>query len=1021
MAGVRRRRYLVILAILAGLVVLYTAAGFLLVPHLTRSELVGLTARDFGRTLSIGDISFNPFTWKLEISDFSLPDADGRPMISFGHLEVAVGIASVSRLAPSLSDVVLENPHVNAVIRRDGKLNLADLERPPAQTAQAQPASSKPFRLFVDRFAVANGSATYEDDSRPTPFRLDLDPIGFELLSFSTTGSEAGSYHLTATIGQGGRLDWTGTIRVQPISLRGTLELDSLSARTVATYLGPVLPAEVSGGTLALQGGFAIESQGGSAASKGVRMTIDVTQAQVRGLGVRPRQATADYVRLDRFTLGNTRIDLEQHSIRVGQIALAGADVRGWLDEGGKLNLLDLLGHSAGAPANPGPSPQQGATPPAPPPPRTASRAPPWRIAAPDIRIDDTRVSLEDRGIKPTAHLTLSAIAARITGYDSSPGSRIEVSVRSAVNGKGELHLTAQGALQPEALSAKLALDGIDLRALQPYLNKYTALTLKGGSLSAQLDISRGADGSLSSAGRVDVTGLRTVDDDLKQDFVKWQGLHVVGFRYASNPASLHIDHITAVAPYARVIIGADRTVNLSEALHPRGAHPKAAQTKDAPAKDAEAKDDARTTTAPAGEKTAPASSKTSMATTIGLVRIANGTADYADFSMQPNFATGIQDLHGTIKGLSSDPSSRATVDLQGRVDRYAPVNISGVVNLLAATTYSDISMKFRGLQLTRMTPYSVRFAGYKIASGTLDADLHYKVDHGTLNADHKLVIDQLQLGEQVASPHAVKLPLRLAVALLKDRDGVIRIGLPITGSLNNPQFSLGPLIGKALLHLLTKAVTAPFALLGHAFGGGADLNHIDFAPGSATLLPAAQTRVAALAKALTQRPQLQLQVPAAFAADVDRPALAQRQLRQELITLARSGAGGRDGRAGAGRGKQPAPAATAGQEVLELPGEHYRLLRAAYQNAFGPKTPLPATAQKVPPYEPAILEMQSALLKRTQVSDADLQALGEKRAEAIRSAIVAAGGVAAGRVAITAATPQAATAGKVAVKLGLK
>ncbi|MGH8200615.1 MAG: hypothetical protein ACREVO_09675, partial [Steroidobacteraceae bacterium] len=167
--------------------------------------------------------------------------------------------------------------------------------------------------------------------------------------------------------------------------------------------------------------------------------------------------------------------------------------------------------------------------------------------------------------------------------------------------------------------------------------------------------------------------------------------------------------------------------------------------------------------------------------------------------------------------------------------------------------------------------------------------------------------------------------------------------------------------------------------------------------------------------------PQLQLQVPAAFAADVDRPALAQRQLRQELIALARSGAGAQEGHGGRSRGRQQAPRPAAGKEVLELPGEHYRLLRAAYQNAFGPKAQLPASAQKVPPFEPAILEMQATLLKRMQVSAADLQALGQRRAEAIRSAIIAAGGVAAGRVAITAGTSQPATAGQVAVKLGLK
>ena len=1036
MPGVRGRRWLVILAVLAGLVGLYAAVGFLLVPRWTRSELVGFTARDFGRTLSIGDVSFNPFTWTLEITDFSLPDADGRPMISFGRLTVAVGISSVPRLAPTLTEIALDSPHVSAVVRRDGRLNLADLVKPFAQPAQRkpQPSSSKPFELFLDRLTVTNGSATYEDDSRSEPFHLDLNPVGFELLNFSTTGSTAGSYHLTATVGQGGRLDWSGTILAQPIALHGTLKLDGLNARTVATYLGPVLPAEVSGGTLALQGSFAIDSGPKAAPAHGVRMTIDVSQAQVSRLGVRPRHAPSDYVQLDRFTLGNVHIDLEQRSIGVGEMALAGADVRGWLDEHGQLNLLQLLGPSDGkaatvkparssssarSPADANGTPASAAATPA----QHAPRSPVWRIAAPDIRIEDTRVSLEDRGVKPAAKLALGPLSAHITGYNSSPDARIAVSLQAAVNGNGRLNLAADGTLQPEALSAKLGLERIDLRALQPYFAKYTALTLAGGFLSTTLELDKRATGQTSASGRIDVAGLRTVDDDLKQDFVKWQGLHIVGLRYVSSPASLQVRRVVIVAPYARVIIGADHTFNVSEALHPRGYHPppKPAHAKTArentprnnPARDNTAQ---ANTPAPGGKP--PAGSSVSMPVTVGVVLIANGTADYADLSMQPNFVTGIQDLHGTIKGLSSDPSSRAIVDLQGTVDRYAPVDIGGVVNLLAASTYTDLKMNFHGLQLTRMTPYSVRFAGYKIASGTLDANLHYRVDHGRLNADHALIINQLVLGEQVPSPHATKLPLRLAIALLKDRNGVIHLGLPVTGSLNDPQFSLGPLIGKALLAVLRKAVTAPFAILGRLAGGGANINRIEFPPGSAALLPAAQTQVAALAKALAQRPQLQLQVPAVYAADVDKPALAQRQLQHELIALARSGAGRQTTR---GQSPGPPPAAS-GQEVLELPGMHYRLLLAAYRKEFGPKAPLPGpAAQKVPPYEPAILELQSALLKHIQVSDADLEGLAQRRAQAIRSAIVSAGGVAAARVGVTPAAPQPATAGGVAVKLGLK
>ncbi|MGA7538900.1 MAG: DUF748 domain-containing protein, partial [Steroidobacteraceae bacterium] len=330
MSGVRGRRYLVILAMLAGLAALYAAVGFLLVPRWTRSELVGLTARDYGRKLSIGDVRFNPFTWTLQITDFSFPDADGRPMIAFGRLELALGISSVAHLAPSLSEIVLDDPRVRAVVRRDGTLNLADLEKPFAQPATAKPTRpGKPFELLVDRLAVENGSATYEDDSRPAPFRLDLNPIGFELVSFSTTGRTAGRYHLTAVIGQGGRLDWTGTVRVAPLALDGALTLNGLSARTVGTYLGAALPAQVSRGSIALRGGFAIDSEPGSA---GVRMTIDVPQAQVMGLGVRPRQATSDYVQLSRFTLGDTHIDLGQRSVRVGEITLAGGTISAWLD-----------------------------------------------------------------------------------------------------------------------------------------------------------------------------------------------------------------------------------------------------------------------------------------------------------------------------------------------------------------------------------------------------------------------------------------------------------------------------------------------------------------------------------------------------------------------------------------------------------------------------------------------------------------------------------------------------------------
>jgi hypothetical protein len=366
----------------------------------------------------------------------------------------------------------------------------------------------------------------------------------------------------------------------------------------------------------------------------------------------------------------------------------------------------------------------------------------------------------------------------------------------------------------------------------------------------------------------------------------------------------------------------------------------------------------------------------------IKKVAIDGGVTNFTDLSVAPNFSAGIQNLGGTVLGLSSKPSSRAKVDLHGNVDAFSPVSITGEVNVLSASLYTDLAMSFRNIELSIFNPYSGKFAGYNIAKGKLTTELHYKVDSRKLDAQHHIVIDQLEFGDKTASKDAVSLPIKLGVALLKDRNGVIDLNLPVTGSLDDPKFRIGPIIWKVIVNILEKAVTAPFALLGALFGGGADLQYVEFQPGISTLDPAAVNKVKSVAKALTERPQLKIEVPIAVVPDIDRPALATARFNAQLNEL-QTLKGGR---------KKGAAATPPPYDQLD-PGTKLELLTELYVKDAGaePKYPPAVTElkQKTEIVSAKIDFLTQGIRERLVIGDADLNTLGQQRAMALEQALL--------------------------------
>jgi hypothetical protein len=460
------------------------------------------------------------------------------------------------------------------------------------------------------------------------------------------------------------------------------------------------------------------------------------------------------------------------------------------------------------------------------------------------------------------------------------------------------------------------------------------------------------------------------MDTFLNKDFITWEVLAFNSIDLTLQPMSVTVAELRAQKPYARIIIGPDRTVNVATIL----ARPDGSKSQHTTA---EFSRDGRA----AAPEPAPI--------TIGTVRIIDGSVHFGDFSLRPIVDTGIYKLNGTIKGLSSKDLARATVAINGQVDRYAPVTIAGQINPLSSDTFSDLLVSFKNVELTTASPYSTKFAGYPIVKGKLSMDLKYHLSQKTLDAENEVIIDQLTLGEKVESPDAISLPVKLAVALLKDRHGRIDIDLPVKGDLNNPEFRYGKVLWTVFVNLLTKAVTSPFAFIGGLIGGnGEELAEVPFLLGSAELQPDKESKLQTLAKSLEDRPELRLEVAGTIDPSADRAALAEAELRNALSVLKQEEEKTE---------KKPTPSDS---QVVEPAGAEYAsLLEMLYVKKFG-NVPAPDLRDPMQPNGTVNLEkLKAKLLETFKVPDTELHLLAQERAKQIRDFLVIRAGVPAERV----------------------
>lgn len=938
----------------AGLLLLYTLAGFFLVPHIARTQIERYVSDTLHRKVTIGEIRFNPFVFDTSVSDFSLTEADDTPLIAFRHLYVNAQLASLWRRAVVLHEVQLSAPDVHLVVDSDGSVNLARLAPPSTQPPEE---NKEPMRVRIGTLDVREGRVGLEDHTHPRVFTAAVAPIRFTLTDFRTDANFENAFAFAGVTSSGERLRWAGKFTVQPLGSFGTFGVDALKAATLDSYLADSLPFRLASGTATLSGNYRF--------GLNPTLTLDVALPSLEladvSLAERTPGATAPIV-IPHAQLGNVTFSYEKRDLGIALAQISKGRLKLALEPDGSIDLMRLFRSKTSTSTDaPAATVVESGTD------TSTTQGDDWFAHIDTIRVADAAVEFEDRSVQPAVRLALSPLQLTVGDWNTRDDARLQLDADVTINDKGRLRSQGEIGLTPLTAQLTLELKGLELAAAQPYLERSTALTLHSGQLAAKGEISYSgtpaAAPPIRFKGDVQVTGLRTTDQFLDQDFVKWNSLAVSGIDFSLHPDHLVIDKVVARQPYGRVIIAEDTSLNVSKVLR--------ADSK---------QQDARTASMPAGKAHAPAPAGAAFPVRIKAIDVIDGSANFADYSIDPSFAAGILELNGRVTGLSSDPDSRATVKLDGKVDKYAPVDINGTVNLLSASKFTDLAMNFRNMELTTFNPYSGKFAGYNISKGKLSTELHYKVQDRKLDAAHHIVLDNLEFGAKTDSKDAAPIPLKLAVALLKDRNGVIDLNLPVSGTLDDPKFRLGPIIWKAFIGLLTKIVTAPFAALGALFGGGEDLAYVDFPAGSAVLAPDQAQKLSTLAKALIERPQLRLNVPMTVVMTQDGDALAQAALSDKLP-----------------------PEATAEATDERARRKRTAALEKAYSSITGhaPEYPPDLQARDADP-DAQQQFLHKALLEQMKPDDAALTALARDRARAVQDALLANTGLDPERVFIT-------------------
>ncbi|MBW0148247.1 DUF748 domain-containing protein [Marinobacter arenosus] len=840
---------------LLALVVLYGIAGFLLLPWWLERTLPDQLNERMGWQSEVAEISVNPFALSVEASGLSARDSDDERVVAFDRLAVNLNFFQLVRGIVGFEAIELQEPFIRLDLLDDYGVNFArdwqnnnPASEPPAADPGGSEEDAEPPRFYFTGITIEGGELLFRDFSKAESAEFRITPLDLSLNDLATwrRDGQDSSYSLQAAIGDES-LEWQGELSVTPLYSSGTISISGIGYQTLEHFLAPYLPYDLRGGRVSLQSEYELQAgdmfllatRNGTLSLEELAVAIDAESEEAR--------LTSGTISVDQIGF-----DLSAREASVGMVSLTALELAVARDENGVIDWLVPL--TTGEDAQTAPEASE---------PPAASGGPAFHWSVEGITLSEGRVQWQDRQTETPADLTLEQLSLTTGALSHRLDEPVNYQLQATLASGGSLSLDGQLTPQPFTLEAGISGSGVALAAFEPYVQEGANLSIAEGIL--------GVDGNLdldgqqepltgTFSGTAEVAGLSLAMADDSGRLLSWQSLRLSPIEYNVNPARLEIGTVTLTQPSVNVVRATNNVHNLERIVRSGNGGPT----------------DQGTDGNASGEDPG-------FIFRIGQLMLEQGEIAYTDRSISPAFTTSFDELNGSVTGLSNIPPQQGKVDIRGRVGEVATVEFAGTLGTLGTDDVSDLKLTMNDVSLPALSPYFGRYIGYGVDSGKLDLDLNYEIAGTRLDAHNLVVMDRLELGQAVASDDAVDAPVALGLALLRDRDGVIEVDLPISGDLSDPDFSLGQVIMRAFVNLLVKAAASPFSMLGSiaemAGLSSDELGQVGFQPGSVALAEGEPAKLAALADGLLERPDLLLNVRGGVAPEADGLAL----LRDEL------------------------------------------------------------------------------------------------------------------------------------------